>query len=236
LRTVEDVTLQYNITHGQLDRPLAVAVSLGLHGLAVAAALMAFGPMQLATDDSAAITIYVEPDVAPIATPTPVPVPDPEPEPEPNTASMRDYAPSPPEELPLPDFSMPSPPPKPAKPAPRPAAQSAPAERAPPAPAASGPAVSAPATVAPGWSALLAAWLAANRRYPEDARRRSEEGEVTVRFTVDHDGRVLEAAVVKGSGFAALDAAALRLLQGATLPAPGTETTRTVRIRFRLGD
>ena len=226
-------------------------MSLGLHGLAVAAALMAFGPMQLATDDSAAITIYVEPDVAPIATPTPVPVPDPdpEPEPEPNTASMRDYTPSPPEELPLPDFSMPSPPPKPAQPAPRPAqpkpepkraapaaAQSAPAERAPPAPAASGPAVSAPATVAPGWSALLAAWLAANRRYPEDARRRSEEGEVTVRFTVDHDGRVLEAAVVKGSGFAALDAAALRLLQGATLPAPGTETTRTVRIRFRLGD
>lgn len=204
---------------------------------------MAFGPVQLATDDSAAITIYVEPDAAPIATPTP------EPEPEPEAVAMRDYAPSPPEELPMPDFSVPSPPPKPAQPAPRPvqpkpepkraapaAAQPAPAERAPPSPAASAPTASAPAVVAPEWNALLAAWLAANRRYPEEARRRSEEGEVSVRFTVAHDGRVSEAAVVKGSGFAALDAAALRLLQGATMPAPGIETTRTVRIRFRLGD
>ena len=94
----------------------------------------------------------------------------------------------------------------------------------------------APATVAPGWNALLAAWLAANRRYPDEARRRGEEGEVTVRFTVAPDGRVSEAAMVKGSGFAALDAAALRLLQGATLPAPGVEATRMVRIRFRFGD
>ena len=94
----------------------------------------------------------------------------------------------------------------------------------------------ASATVAPGWNALLAAWLAANRRYPDEARRRSEEGEVTVRFIVAHDGRVSEAAIVKGSGFAALDTAALRLLQGATLPAPGIEVTRTVRIRFRLGE
>ncbi|CAN0142492.1 unnamed protein product, partial [Phaeothamnion confervicola] len=236
--------LQYNITDGQSDRPIAIAVSLGLHGLAVVAALMAFGPMQLATDDAAAITIYVEPDAAPVATPTPVP------EPEPETVAMPDYAPSPPEELPLPDFSVPLPPPKqaqsapprPVPPKPEPkraaaaAAQPAPAERASPAPAASAPAVVAPAVVAPGWNALLAAWLAANRRYPEDARRRSEEGEVTVRFTVAHDGRVAEAAVVTGSGFAALDAAALRLLQGSTLPAPGIEATRTVRIRFRLGD
>lgn len=253
MRIFEAVTLQYNITDGQSDRPIAIAVSLGLHGLAVVAALMAFGPVQLATDDSAAITVYVEPDAVPIATPPPVPVPVlvpvPEPEPEPQAAATPDYAPSPPEELPLPDFSVPSPPPKQAQPAARPvppksepkraapaAAQLAPAERAPPAPAASAPAVVAPSVVAPGWNALLAAWLAANRRYPEDARRRSEEGEVTVRFTVAHDGRVSEAAVVKGSGFAALDAAALRLLQGATLPAPGIEATRTVRIRFRLGD
>lgn len=237
------VTLQYNITYGQSDRPIAIAVSLGLHGLAVVAALMAFGPVQLATDDQAAITVYAEPDPAPVATSS-----ESRPEPEPEAAVMPDYAPSPPEELPLPDFSAPSPPPTPiptlAQPAPRPVhpkpeprrappvtAQPAPAERAAPLPAAS-----APAAVAPGWNALLAAWLAANRRYPEDARRRSEEGEVTVRFTVAPDGRVSEAAVVKGSGSTALDAAALRLLQGATLPAPGIEATRTVRIRFRLGD
>jgi protein TonB len=96
-----------------------------------------------------------------------------------------------------------------------------------------GPPAAAPA---PGWNALLAAWLAAHRRYPEEARRRSEEGDVTIRFTVAGDGRVSDVAVVKGSGFGALDNSALVMLQGATLPAPGVEATRTVRIRFRLSD
>jgi protein TonB len=227
---------------------------------------MAFGPQRPAIDDSAAITVYVEPDAAPVATASesrpmtaPVSAPDPEPEPEataaldpPKESALPDVAPPPPEELALPDFSVPPPPPKPAQPAPRPAQprpepkRAAPAVAQPPpshpapavstSPATPAAAANAPATVAPGWNALLAAWLAANRRYPDEARRRSEEGEVTVRFTVVPDGRVSEAAVVKGSGFAALDAAALRLLKGATLPAPGIEATRTVRVRFRLGD
>jgi protein TonB len=80
------------------------------------------------------------------------------------------------------------------------------------------------------------AWLAAHRVYPEGSRRRSEEGEVTVRFTVAADGKVSDVAVVKGSGFAALDAAALSMLRGAALPPPGTEATRTVRVRYRLND
>ncbi len=126
--------------------------------------------------------------------------------------------------------------PAPPRPEPRrPVAAAAPPSSA---PAASTAPVAGPsaASVAPGWNALLAAWLAANRRYPDEARRRAEEGEVTVRFTVAGDGRVTEASLVKGSGFAALDTAALRLLQGPTLPAPGAEATRTVRIRFRLSD
>jgi TonB family protein len=47
---------------------------------------------------------------------------------------------------------------------------------------------------------------------------------------------VSDVAVVKGSGFPALDASAVAMLQGATLPAPGIEATRTVRIRFHLRD
>lgn len=277
--------LQYNITFNQHGRPqgiahasgwslgVAIGLSLGLHGLAVAMALTAFGPQPLALDDSA-IAIYVESETAPVATASEAPAaavpatePEtplermPEPEPEatavadlPKELQMPDVVPPPPEALAAPDFSQPPPPrPKPAQPAERPAAPKAEPRRTAPSvqparPAAAAPAESASAapaaaattntlaTVAPGWNALLAAWLAANRRYPDEARRRSEEGEVTVRFTVVSDGRVSEAAVVKGSGFAALDAAALRLLQGATLPAPGIEATRTVRIRFRLGD
>lgn len=276
--------LHYNITSNQLGRPIgiapasgwslgaAIAASLGLHAIVVTAALMAFGLQRFAIDDAAAITVFVEPDRAPVATASeippsdaPTPVPEPEPEPPavaaldpPKEPALPDFAPPPPEALAPPDFSAPPPPPpKPAQPAPQAAqpkpepkrtaptvAQPAPARPAPKAPAESGSPVlpapaavaAAPATVAPGWNALLAAWLAANRRYPDEARRRSEEGEVTVRFIVMPGGQVSEAAVVKGSGFTALDAAALRLLQGATLPAPGIEATRTVRIRFRLRD
>ena len=192
-----------------------------------------------------------------------VAAPEPEPEPQsevvartdpPKEPALPDFAPPPPEALAPPDFSQPLPPrPSPSpRPTPKPQLKPEPGRAAPavaqPVPARPTPAESpssvpgapaaarAPAAVTLGWNALLAAWLAANRRYPEEARRRSEEGEVTVRFTVAPGGRVSEAAVVKGSGFAALDAAALRLLQGATLPAPGIEATRTVRIRFRLGD
>ena len=57
-----------------------------------------------------------------------------------------------------------------------------------------------------------------------------------VRFTVASDGRVTDVGLVKGSGWSALDASALNMLQGATVPPPGAETTRTVRIRFRLAN
>ncbi len=88
----------------------------------------------------------------------------------------------------------------------------------------------------PGWNVQLAAWLASHKRYPPDARNRGEEGEVTIRFTVDGDGSVREVAVAKGSGHTTLDAAAVAMLQGARVPAPGAAATRTVRIHFRLDE
>jgi periplasmic protein TonB len=87
-----------------------------------------------------------------------------------------------------------------------------------------------------GWNELLSAWLAAHKRYPEIARRRGQEGTVTLRFTVAADGNVLDVSVVTGSGSPLLDNAAQELLLGATLPAPRTELTRTVRLRYRLED
>jgi protein TonB len=80
----------------------------------------------------------------------------------------------------------------------------------------------------------MAAWLTAHKRYPEQARRRGEEGQVAVRFTVAADGRVIAAEIVRGSGSDLLDRATSDLLSGARLPPPGTEVTRTVRIRYRL--
>ncbi len=224
--------------------------------------LMAFTGSGPPADDAAIIAVFAEPNAAPVATasetkpsetkpsepaePTlealaaAIPPPPSEELPRPTVPMLDAALPPPPEASAAPDFKTPPPPPppRPAPAAPRPSqpksAPTAPAQAAPSAPAAALP--SAPSSVAPGWNALLAAWLAAHKTYPEAARRRHQEGDVTVRFTVEGDGRVSDVVVVQGSGFATLDSATLALLRGATLPPPGTETTRTVRIRFRLSD
>jgi protein TonB len=82
-----------------------------------------------------------------------------------------------------------------------------------------GTAAPAAPVVDPGWQASVFGWLASRKTYPEEARRRGEEGRVTVRFTVDRSGRVVEAAIVSASGSALLDEAALGLLRQAVLPA-----------------
>jgi protein TonB len=95
------------------------------------------------------------------------------------------------------------------------------------------------AAIDPSWQAALFGWLASRETYPEDARRRGEQGVVAIRFTVDRFGRVLEKAVVGGSGAPRLDEAALALLQQGTLPAfPAAMTqpkvTITTAIRYSL--
>lgn len=185
----------------------------------------------------------------------PVPPPselrDAVPMPELREAAVPDFRPPP--VLPKQELRKPTPPPpqqqpqkaepKSAAPAPR-TANPAPATNPSPhsgfagaaPPAAASPQPGGAAVVAPGWNALLATWLAANKRYPEEARRRSVEGEVTVRFSVAADGRVTEVVIAAGSGSSALDGAAVAMLRGARVPPPGTDVTRTVRIRYRLAD
>jgi protein TonB len=90
--------------------------------------------------------------------------------------------------------------------------------------------------VAAGWNSLFAAWLAERKRYPETARRHGEQGNVTLRFKVAGDGRVVDVALIEGSGSSALDEAAEALLRDAKMPAPLTEISRTVRVRYRLDD
>lgn len=89
------------------------------------------------------------------------------------------------------------------------------------------------------WQAALQAWIDRNRRYPPAARFRQEEGVVHIRFELDPAGRVLHAEIATESGSQALDAAALALLHGATLPAPPPGTPAAARlvtapIRYRL--
>ncbi len=89
------------------------------------------------------------------------------------------------------------------------------------------------------WQAALSGWVEQNRRYPPLARFRQEEGVVQVRFELDAGGRVLRVEMQRESGSAALDAAAVALLTGATLPAPPRELAPGLRvvtlpIRYRL--
>jgi periplasmic protein TonB len=93
--------------------------------------------------------------------------------------------------------------------------------------------------ISPIWRKGVAEWLRANRRYPDDARRRNETGVVQVRFVVARDGRVIDFAILRGSGSAILDDAARAMLADARLPAfpdgmPQETTSVTVQIRFDL--
>jgi len=97
----------------------------------------------------------------------------------------------------------------------------------------------AQAVIAPSWQSELGAWLQAHKTYPEQARRRDEQGRATVRFKVEHDGQVLDVQLVSGTGSEILDDAVRRMLTGATVPPfpPGMDqdqVTVTVQLRYKL--
>jgi protein TonB len=109
-----------------------------------------------------------------------------------------------------------------------------------PAEAATAPADAAP-RISPSWQQALESWIASHKVYPKEAQRRGEEGMVTLRFTVEPSGQVVDVAVVRGSGSARLDAAAEALLHGAALPPfdPSMRQapiTTTMRIHYALED
>jgi protein TonB len=81
--------------------------------------------------------------------------------------------------------------------------------------------------------------LQANKTYPDEARRRGDEGRAVVRFAVSGDGHVLDFQLVSGTGSSILDAAVERLLRGARLPPfPAgmgqDQVTVTLQIRYTL--
>ncbi|ESY67116.1 MULTISPECIES: energy transducer TonB [Mesorhizobium] len=88
------------------------------------------------------------------------------------------------------------------------------------------------------WETRLTAWINRHKRYPSAAKSRGSQGNTNVTFTVDGSGRVISARVVRSSGDAELDRAALAVLQGATVPAPppelGSRVSRTAPFVFSL--
>lgn len=98
-----------------------------------------------------------------------------------------------------------------------------------------------PAPIASDWQRALFGWLAAHKTYPDEARRRGEQGRVALRFTVDRSGHVLDVTLLSGSGSPRLDDAAQAILHAASLPPfpaamPQDRVTVTVQISYRLTD
>jgi periplasmic protein TonB len=197
-----------------------------------------------------------EPPAEPHPTPEPPPLPEP---PQPPASAVTTVLPELP---PLPLAPMPEPNPIPLPPPPTPPPQRRPAREparsqsavtrpaAPPVqPPLAQDAAAAPTTVpatAPpqavvsaDWRNALGAWLQAHKTYPEEAKRRGDQGRAIVRFTVDHDGHVLGVHLVSGTGSALLDAAVEQLLRDARLPAfppsmTQAEVTVSLQIRYSL--
>jgi len=92
----------------------------------------------------------------------------------------------------------------------------------------------------PSWQSLLLKHLQQFKNYPSSARERSEQGVVLLAFTIDRGGHVQSRRIVKGSGFADLDAEVLALVERAQpMPAFPPSMTEdhldlTVPIRFSL--
>jgi protein TonB len=189
-------------------------ISVALHAAAIAAlALVLTRPTQPPPPDELRVEMVFEQPAPP-----PEPVAEAPPEPPPPVAELPPEQPPPVAETPPPERPQPPKPrpPRPKPPLPRPTAQLS----AEPPPTTSAPTMTPVAPVVDrNWQSAVSAWIAARKTYPEEARRRGEEGNVLVRLTVDRSGQVLEATVFRASGSVLLDEATLRLLGKAVLPA-----------------
>ena len=86
----------------------------------------------------------------------------------------------------------------------------------------------------------LMAWLNRYKEYPVDLKKKKKQGVVTVQFSINKQGEILDSGIIKSSGLADLDAAAIRMLKQAN-PLPGIpdslgrdELTLAIPIEYSL--
>lgn len=87
------------------------------------------------------------------------------------------------------------------------------------------------------WQSRLMAHLERHKRYPAGARKRGEEGVAHVRFSIDDNGNVRSAQLVRSSGYAELDEAVVGLVRRASpvpAPPPGAPHEITAPVRFNI--
>jgi protein TonB len=114
------------------------------------------------------------------------------------------------------------------------------AKEAPVAPmASSGTSASAARSIAT-WEKTVVSHLNHFKRYPSAARARGIQGSVSVTFSIDRAGSVLDARILTGSGSSFLDEEALAVVRRASpLPSPpaamvGAQLDLTLPIQFRI--
>ena len=97
-----------------------------------------------------------------------------------------------------------------------------------------------PAKLQITWNKALVAHLNRFKRYPNAARTRGVQGEVSVTFTIDRTGQVVASHVLRSSGSTTLDDEALAVLHRASpLPSPpaqvaGATIDLTIPIQFKI--
>lgn len=89
-----------------------------------------------------------------------------------------------------------------------------------------------------GGKAALEAFVKKELRYPPDALKGKIEGTVSVRYTVDYKGNVIEAGIISGLGHGC-DEEALRIVRSLKFKVPNdgkikSKYTRKLHIHFRL--
>lgn len=84
-----------------------------------------------------------------------------------------------------------------------------------------------------GGTDSLYRYMAANIHYPEQAKKDGIQGRVFVRFTVEADGSVTNAEVLRGIG-GGCDEEALRVVQAMPKWKPGTKDGHPVRVQYNL--
>ncbi|HEX9956131.1 MAG TPA: TonB family protein [Fibrella sp.] len=84
-----------------------------------------------------------------------------------------------------------------------------------------------------GGQAAMYAWLGKNIKYPAAASRANISGKVFVSFTVNTDGSITDAQVLKGLGFGT-DEEAVRVVKSMPKWKPGKQSGRPVRVKYNL--
>jgi protein TonB len=86
----------------------------------------------------------------------------------------------------------------------------------------------------PGGMKALMKYLADNIKYPRISRDNKSQGRSTVRFTVNVDGSISDAEIVRSAGDIYLDKEALRVISEMPKWKPGKKNGKPVRVKYVL--